>query len=192
MMWCNHPTRGSTWARSRACSSYTKIEVSTQVLMVASHSQNGTKVAGPRLDWPALLVPRSQARQSDGFNPTLSARPSSPLLCRLPAYTTTRYDSVPLSDSGRAFSMFPNHDHMADVAITRSTDSHDCGLIIVATVTNQCPRCNRCASNSCPALCTLKYRPGVHVNVRRCATDFPRMSHWITQSPRRCHASSHQ
>ena len=54
----------------------TKIEVSTQVLMVASYSQNGTKVPGPRLDWPALLVPRSQARQSDGLDQSHAQRPS--------------------------------------------------------------------------------------------------------------------
>ena len=61
---------------SRACSCYTKIEVSTQEPMVASQSQNGTKVPGPRLDWPALLVPRSQARQSDGLDQSHAQRPS--------------------------------------------------------------------------------------------------------------------
>ena len=60
---------------SRACSSYTKIEVSTQELMVASESQDGTKVPSPRLDWPTVLVPRSQARQSDGLDQSHAQRP---------------------------------------------------------------------------------------------------------------------
>ncbi len=63
-------------------------------------------------------------------------------------------------------------------------DFQDCGLVIVVTVSNQCPRCNRCASNSCPTLCTLKCRPSVHANVRRCATDVP-LSHAVSpQMPR--------
>ncbi len=42
---------------------------------------------------------------------TLNTRSSSPLLYRRPTYTTTCCDSVPLSDSGRALSVLPNHDH---------------------------------------------------------------------------------
>ena len=61
---------------SRACSSYTKIAVSTQELTLASHSQNGTKIPSPRLDWPAVLVPRSHARQSDGLDQSHAQRPS--------------------------------------------------------------------------------------------------------------------
>ena len=79
---------------------------------VASQSQNGTGVSGPRLDWPAFLGPRKpgQTKRRSGSIGTLNTRPSSPLLCRLPAYMITRYDTVPLSDSGRPLSVLPNHD----------------------------------------------------------------------------------
>ena len=63
-------------------------------------------------------------------------------------------------------------------------DFHVCGLIVVVTVTNKCPRCNHCASNSCPTLCTLKCRPSVHVNVQRCATDFSLSHAESPQMPR--------
>jgi hypothetical protein len=72
---------------------------------------------------------------------------------------------------------------MADVAITRSPDFHDCGLVIVATVTNQCPRCNRYASDSCPTLRTLKCRPSVH---RKC----PKMCHGFPTDVPLSHAES--
>ncbi len=74
---------------------------------------------GPRLNWPAFFVSAKRGADPNAGQPkrrsrsigTLNTRPSSPLLCRLPAYTTTRYDSVPLSDSGRPLSVLPNHDY---------------------------------------------------------------------------------
>ena len=70
---------------------------------------------GPRLNWPAFFVSdkgggdpnAGQTKRRSRSIGTLNTRPSSPLLCRLLAYTTTRYDSVPLSDSGRALSVLP-------------------------------------------------------------------------------------
>ena len=164
---------------SRTCSWYTQIEVSTQVPMVASQSQNGTKVPGPRLDWPcfARASQPGQTKRRSRSIPRSTPAPHRRFSAVASRKRATCCDSVPLSDSGRAFSVFPNHDHMADVAIRGTPDFHDCGLIIVVTVTNQCPRCNRLHPIPVRALCTLRCRSSVHVSVRRCATDFPLMSH---------------
>jgi len=76
-------------------------------------------VQGPRLNWPAFFVSdkgggdpnAGQTKRRSRSIGTLNTRPSSPLLCRRPTHTTTCCDSVPLSDSGRALSVLPNHDH---------------------------------------------------------------------------------
>ena len=76
----------------------------------AGHAATGQE-SGARLNWPAFFVPRIQTKRRSRSTGTLNTRPSLPLLCRRPTHTTTCCDSVPLSDSGRALSVLPNHDH---------------------------------------------------------------------------------
>jgi len=75
-------------------------------------------VPGPRLNLPAFFESAKRGADPNAGEPkrrsrsigTLNTRPSSSLLFRLPAYTTTRYNSVPLSDSGRPLSVLSDHD----------------------------------------------------------------------------------
>jgi len=69
---------------SRTCSSYTKVEVSTQMPMVASLNRRTGQKSQARAQTGRLcscLAARPD-KATVSINPTPNARPSSPLLCR--------------------------------------------------------------------------------------------------------------
>ena len=72
-----------------------------------------TYVLDRRFDWPVSFVPRKPPRQSDGLGQLHTQRPPliAATLASLPD-TTTGCDFVPLSDSGRTFSVRLDLDHV--------------------------------------------------------------------------------
>ena len=95
------------------CSKYTPYSCRLWHPLLKKRTLRRDKSPRPALGLASFLRASnlSQTKRRSRSISTLNTRPSSPLLSRLPAYTTTRYDSISLSDSGRALSVLPNYDH---------------------------------------------------------------------------------
>lgn len=135
-----------------------------------------TYVLDRRFDWPVSFVPRKPPRQSDGLGQLHTQRPPliAATLASLPD-TTTGCDSVPLSDSGRTFSVRLDLDHVRITSdanpIRRPTLFRDCS--------SQCPRCNLVCSTACPQ------------SFHACSTTCPSAYHALSnQVPRSFHGLS--
>lgn len=174
-------TAGSVpWPKAPARVAATRFEAVTSDSLSLNHEMaDRDKSPWPTLGLAGFL--RAHQRRTSleagpdqatvSINRTLNTRPSSPLLCRRPTYTPTCCDFVPLSDSGRAFS----------VCSAAMTPNGCCRAIVVPsqglTVISLCPRCNRCVSDSCPH--------SVRVQVHTCVTHRPRTGSRI------CHVLVH-
>lgn len=118
-----------------------------------------TDVLDRRFDWPVSFVPRKLPRQSDGLGQLHTQRP--PLIAAaLPSLpdTTAGCDFVPLSDSGRTFSVRLDLDHVRITSdanpIWRPTIFRDCSSpvrAVTAVCSTTCPRSFHACSTTCPS-----------------------------------------